>query len=487
MTEKQWVNLDKEADYEADGMPLDRIGPVTYQWEFENESPSDFQVAVVESGGKPWRYTQRELSHGRFKLKQVRSQQNAGKNRGKVTEMVFLPAAGGTEWKIKAQHKGKVKEGGLDLVAWRKLWVQLIGLDGRCQPAPLGPALDVFADAFIDVAVEASPATTPERDRHPSIVRNLMGNDKSARNFAALAARGAWGLEKRESAAVAALFVHSIASREEVEFEHEVEIGSRLLAWTGSRITYELKGDKLLWFGVDSAHDAQNGRKGLWFMRCSLFDGDREIEVPAANVDLDRSRMRGPTSSGVTIEVPAAARRLFTRRKLRLVLEVRCIKGWSAGYSEPRVNLIVLAKEGNWQAVPPRVAQLVFTHELGHKIGMLPEGANGQLDRPGWIYGGRGTAADQRGHQGPHCTATCNYVQGRTLPDGTLCEWQGEPNCTMFGATGCYDPFEKNPASRWKTSPLIFCGNCKDLVRRLDLHSEANAGLKNSVRNKLPC
>lgn len=111
-----------------------------------------------------------------------------------------------------------------------------------------------------------------------------------------------------------------------------------------------------------------------------------------------------------------------------------------------------------------------------------------QLDPPGTLYGGvgkkkpDGTAVDQKGHQGPHCSEGCNHAPGRKLPDGTPSEWQGVPGCTMFGATSCYDPITK----RHTRSPLHFCAKCQELVRRLDLRADHLPGLAKSLRTNLP-
>jgi hypothetical protein len=94
-----------------------------------------------------------------------------------------------------------------------------------------------------------------------------------------------------------------------------------------------------------------------------------------------------------------------------------------------------------------------LVHEVGHKVGMVPDGQHLLPKAPTTLYGD--TPHNQQGHQGPHCSLGANYVGGY---------WSGAPACVMFGANGAFTGNVLNHA------PPTFCGECEQALRKMDLH-----------------
>lgn len=138
----------------------------------------------------------------------------------------------------------------------------------------------------------------------------------------------------------------------------------------------------------------------------------------------------------------------------RIVYRLRVIDIIGMGVSFPTNNLTLVAtQDDQGVAVPTATIIGIINHEVGHKIGMVP-GPQGTraLDTQSSYY-------DGRGHSGPHCyTGTAlaaNFMTVAPAPTAT---------CVMFGDTS------SNTAN--------FCGTCLGSLRKLDLRSRTNRGIR---------
>jgi type VI secretion system secreted protein VgrG len=127
-----------------------------------------------------------------------------------------------------------------------------------------------------------------------------------------------------------------------------------------------------------------------------------------------------------------------SRQTGRLTLAIRIVKkllgGVSFGNESP---LICLATRSGWTGISARKQSAVVLHEIGHKIGMVPDGT-GKLDRLPLQY-------DGHGHVGSHCH---HGVRADFSPFEI-------GRCLMFG-----EAVEPNQQ---------FCDACADAVRKADL------------------
>jgi len=144
----------------------------------------------------------------------------------------------------------------------------------------------------------------------------------------------------------------------------------------------------------------------------------------------------------------------------RLQYRLRVIRIEGMGVSFASDNLILVAtEEADGTAVPGGTLEAIIIHEMGHKIGMVP-GPQGTraLDTQGTHY-------RNRGHSGAHC-----YHGTALVPNFTPGPGAGPvvpaptPDCVMFGDI--------------RSPTTFFCTDCYGSLRKLDLRSRTNLGLR---------
>jgi hypothetical protein len=473
----QWVNLEKDPKFVEDEVKsLARAGHLHVECKFQNAKPSRFKVRVVAKNPLAG-YTATEVPRNQnFKIRHTKTHTNVGKANVKLEEDVYLPAAGGCAYQIEAKHRRKVVQSSLTVETRRKVYYQPIAMAGVSVPG-LGPTEAAYEKLFVTLKAKGAGATIP-------FVNNTQVDDWARGRLPLIqAAKGAYAIAKYEKSAFVAAFINMIASQETVDFDvadsPEFTVGARVLSpLAPTVVTYTLPSNKYLWYGLDPADDAAHGGKGLWLSpnRCNFVDtaGKKHL-IPDTNISIDLTKTR--TAMGgyntLKIEIPKTVQNFFSSRKGRFEMQLVVVEGFSGGYSEPSINIITVAKSAWWVDNSDPARLQILNHEMGHKLGMLPEGLSNHLDAPGTLYGGSlAVGVDQKGHQGPHCDKGCTYVAGRT-PEA----WHGVPECVMFGATSCFDPGSGGHVA----TPATYCGECEKRVKKLDLEGRGLPGLANSV------
>lgn len=128
-----------------------------------------------------------------------------------------------------------------------------------------------------------------------------------------------------------------------------------------------------------------------------------------------------------------------------ITLKVNCIEKQRAGVSfeVPEGNLIAVAtkkrRSGMTMTCSDDNQVQTLIHEMGHKIGMVPDGSARLPDKPPYHY-------TDGGHQGPHCHAN-------VAPPPPYSGKRGS-SCVMFG--------ESNNIEQ-------FCVHCAVAVRKMDI------------------
>jgi len=179
--------------------------------------------------------------------------------------------------------------------------------------------------------------------------------------------------------------------------------------------------------------------------------------------------------------------RLFRARKGTIEIKCWAVGGFQGGYSTGNSNLIVVCKRSWWtKGITDSERRQTAVHELGHKIGMAATGdrpfpanpgANdvnfidhSTPDSHGSLYGEyhRGANSNAKGHVGNHCE------KGMTAYDASKDQWSGTPGCVMFGGS----PTRDAATGQWNDTPIEFCGDCAESVRKVDLNGFHITALK---------
>jgi type VI secretion system secreted protein VgrG len=125
-------------------------------------------------------------------------------------------------------------------------------------------------------------------------------------------------------------------------------------------------------------------------------------------------------------------------------LVVNIVDQMKGGISLFGGNLICVCTKAWWSAVDAKMQNEVVVHELGHKMGMAPDGRRKLPDKTDSWYD------DAKGHRGNHCFYGLSASQTRYDSDADV----NLSKCVMYGATNGHSDF---------------CVNCAPAVRKVDL------------------
>lgn len=181
-----------------------------------------------------------------------------------------------------------------------------------------------------------------------------------------------------------------------------------------------------------------------WFVSGRFIkDGGSAIDV----INIPREKCRPvPDSSAspqeaqvVQIDVSALPHANGT-----IELIVNIVDKMKGGISLFGGNLICVCTKAWWSAIDAKMQNDVIVHELGHKMGMSPDGRRKLPDKTDSWYD------DAKGHRGNHCFYGLSASQDRYDSDADA----DLAKCVMYGATnGVSD----------------FCVNCAPAVQKVDL------------------
>jgi type VI secretion system secreted protein VgrG len=456
MAVEQWVNLTKDSKFVADEIPNDkRLGELHYELTFAKAILSEYKIKV-EPVGDQAAYEQAEMNRNvRFTLQHIRVNNNSGKKKLKVDDSIILPAAGGNEFKVKAKLKKTVVEAEKILTVRRKLFYQVMQMTGLTAGATGG-----MEQAFWNPGKKYYIKMKREGGV-PSIamIHNLDSNTEH-NNFIN-AARAAFSLKSKGECSYAIVFVNYIASPGEFvqRANIPVDLGSKLFnKGSGTEVTVPV--DHFLWHDIDPADDlAKKWLKGgtVAFQEAGSTTW-RNIPLNPDDFSVDTSSPAYTYGGHKKIKIrleTSVGQYWFSRKKgtLRVNLRLGAPRGWTNGFAYNNLPLIAIAKKVVWKDQPGNTLAYTLVHEVGHKVGMVPDGQHLKPKAPSTLYGE--TATNQKGHQGPHCSLGAVY-------SGVY--WSGAPACVMFGANGAYAGTVLNHA------PDTFCGECAQALRKMDLH-----------------
>lgn len=189
-----------------------------------------------------------------------------------------------------------------------------------------------------------------------------------------------------------------------------------------------------LWQGLDNEK---------WFISARFIKqgGTRAdiINIPQEKCKAVSETSGSPKASQVSIDVSS-----LPHATGAIELIVNTVDYMRAGIAYQGLNLICVCTEAWWKTIDEHEQNQVVVHELGHKIGMVPNGMGKGPDKPPTWYD------NTKGHVGNHCF--------NGLPPN-LARYDGDFDnrrikCVMYGAT---------------SDKSDFCSSCAPIVCKVDL------------------
>lgn len=447
---EQWVNLEKKAALEEDGITQENMGACHFECEFDNGKLSSFKVKVVEVPGDRAKYKGNERKRNKnFRLRPVGAATNNEKSKVKLERDVFLPAAGGNQFRIGAKYKGEVVESQKMIKVRRKIWYQVMKMRPEIEYST-STLEDTYWDEKNKLYIKLKQSNPGAADEI-TLVENVDSDDDD-KNFIA-AAKAKWSLADRKPYGFALAFVRYIASS--IDWEY---VNLDVTALMGGYISFTVR--SYLWHGIVSTDDV-NKRWLIdvtltWAPTGSTKAGGTPYSVDWDDVSIGGSDAfahggrdevlidTGPLAQGNYPTQPAGTGTWY------LDLELREVDGWSNGFAYNEIALLAVAKRTEWKDQSADVIKYTINHEVGHMLGMVADGKRRAPNAPPKLYGDK-PGKNDRDHTGPHCGRGATW-------HGKKRGWSGAPKCVMFGADAADSP-----------APPTYCKDCIKIVRKLDL------------------
>lgn len=369
---EQWVNLPKQAIFVEDEVAsMERAGFLHFECEFKKAKMANFKVRVVPHGSQA-KYTKKEQKNPNFKLRRIPAQSNGSGKNIKLETDVYLPAAGGCEYKIEAKYKGKVVEASKIVETRRKLYYQVIKM--KNMTVTVKTLTDHMEDEFWTsgkkyfVRLKQIPSKgeiagfpnfdVSQQGQIPNLAKANYSNAKDPFCFALV-------------------LVDQLGRSKKSTVKKKVKIKKKSPTVAVSVTPH------YLWVDLDPAGTAE----AKWNF------GGKFVDAGGASHPIDPAKItkNGRTSVNVdTSSLPDGAGGTIE-------LNLKLVDYFRTGLSLSK-NLICVATRATWAQRDDDEMKSTLVHEAGHKMGMVPGG------------GGKGLAKQSTYYQknGGHCNFSVN-------------------------------------------------------------------------------
>lgn len=427
------------------------------------EGPFTFRIRLVP-GAVNATYTEAEkgLDHQRYQARPA-DQQWAGPytidsgNDMVLEDVFFVAAAGGDTYTVQAECSEGHSVSSRPIRVWRRVWIQEV----KMRDVAAAADLNVFRNKFQNehhLALRIHPDVTMDR------ISNISDTNADKRLFLR-GVRDAYdtvrsSFRSRERHVVVIAYTYNLGVKTPNMTVNKTgvtapgsETDTASEHWVDVPITEGGSERRYLWMGIEEeATDAERFRS--WFVSANFrTDDGRTIPIPDPQTNCrpianpNFTPIRPYASNLVQVNLVG----LVPRDTMgTIVLEVNGVNRFRGGVAYGGGNLICVCTRTYWRDVGTLEQNAIIIHEMGHKIGMVP---NGNSSETCDLEGGTVQFPDhyiERGHRGNHC---CAGVGPPTPgPDYSGSE---SPGCVMFG--------------RASSRVRDFCPPCAQAVNKVDL------------------
>lgn len=180
-----------------------------------------------------------------------------------------------------------------------------------------------------------------------------------------------------------------------------------------------------------------------WFVDCIYTDSITGRTTSISKTQCTPFSSKGPTNYYNQVKVDVSNLPLGNGH---IELKVNSVNRMRGGLSFTGTNIVAICTRAWWRTISTADQNQVMIHEVGHKVGMVPNG--NKLDKPVNYYD------SNQGHVGSHCH-TGIPIQKR-YDDSVSAK---RSMCVMYGATN---------------GKTAFCTDCAKCVKKTDVSNGAN-------------
>ncbi len=423
----QWVNLPRAAKW-ADGARVttqDRCSNKPWiKVAFDRPGTHHFKIKLVPDAGNPVYSGGEKGRNANFVFDETEHDYNTqGDGTRVIPGDLFITVAGRSSWTLSAKDDyGHTATSGA-LSAKRLVYYVELPMQGLTSVASNVSAMTgEFANHDI-VMVSAGRQNMVH-------MPNISTTDSDTFKSNARTAYQAANVSAKEPYVIAIAYTDHLAVKDagQVVQKTGVTVGPTAAAVTVP-IVNAAGNNKYLWKNIVPGEG--------WFVSASFQSdaGGAPVAIPAARCTAVASNASVPDMCrAVSVDVTALPAGTGT-----LTLTVDWVNRMRGGLSFPGGNLVCICTRAWWQTESTADQNQTMIHEVGHHVGMVPDGTGTTTDQTATQYTGSG-------HVGSHCHNGVPAAASYANATGST--------CVMFGATNGVN---------------AFCANCTPGVRKNDL------------------
>ncbi|HIJ70409.1 MAG TPA: hypothetical protein HPP87_03495 [Planctomycetes bacterium] len=425
---QQYVNLPEENKWVSDGIEnIDRLtNLIRAKVRFTREGAERFRIRIIPGDSNATYSDDEKGRNNDYDYRPQREQTVTTEADGtKVLEDQFsLAVAGGNSYTLEAEddHGNTVQSD--EIQVRRRVFLQEIKMEG----APCASSLSTFTGEFTNHHLQIIQLPSVQMAR----IENLGADSTPFENAARNAYRSSQGKNKEPYCVAIGYTDHEAVKDANVTLNYNnmrVGPGQGPLSLG---IVNAAGNHGYLWNNIVTGEG--------WFVSASFLENGA---AESARVNILEGKCTSVQASGFPADMCDSVRVVVSdltttvkQGTVRLVVNV--VNRMRGGLSFTDSNLICVCTRAWWSTVSEADQNQTMIHEMGHKIGMVPN--NDDLDRLPNQY-------DDSGHVGSHCHAGVSAMANYSGATGSTCVIFGACNGRTAFCTDCAGAVKKQDVS----------------------------------------
>jgi len=426
----QFVNLDRAQKW-VDNNKVKTLGRLGYKpklyVEFDLPGISTFKIKIIPNGANITYSDEEKGRNPRFKFLEEKEYQTESDGKLVISD-AFLDVCGGNDYYFSCTDSEGTSLQTPILTVKRKLFIQEIKMKGTAGAS----AASNINTTVAEYEKQGFDIDTLGSEEMVSMENIDVSDSDTYKSNVSKAYKKSPGKKKEPFTLTIGYTSHLAVKTEGREItKKNVEVGPGkppvVINIAGPGKTNPAVSPKYLWQDIvtgeswyeDCYFQQQGGLKGFFNWKDSIpKESCTAVAVNSANPSM---------SSKVSIDVTSLAK----GKKGKIVLKLSWVDRMRAGLSFGGNNLICICTKAWWRSSNSTKQNQVIIHEMGHKIGLVPDGTGSSTDKIDTFYD------SSKGHVGTHCHH--GVAAGQTRYDDAASS--SSSDCVMYGSTNGHSAF----------------------------------------------